>query len=76
MLLRLRSGARAHRSYRRQYREAYPFAEGTLHSPLLDRTNLKYFPDPKLAYVADRDGLPSWQQETDADIFERIGQGT
>jgi hypothetical protein len=32
----------------------------------------KYFPDPKLAYVADWDELPEWQRETDADIFERI----
>jgi len=34
----------------------------------------KHFPDPKPAYVADRDELPAWQQETDADIFERIEQ--
>lgn len=33
---------------------------------------LKYFPDPKPAYVADWDEMPQWQQETDADIFERI----
>lgn len=33
---------------------------------------LKHFPDPKPSYVADWDELPSWQQETDADIFERI----
>jgi len=26
------------------------------------------------AYVADWDELPQWQQETDADIFERIEQ--
>lgn len=32
----------------------------------------KHFPDPKPAYVADWDELPQWQQETDADIFERI----
>jgi hypothetical protein len=32
----------------------------------------KYFPDPKPGYVADWDELPQWQQETDADIFERI----
>lgn len=32
----------------------------------------KHFPDPKPAYVADWDDLPKWQQETDADIFERI----
>lgn len=32
----------------------------------------KHIPDPKPAYVADWDGLPGWQQETDADIFERI----
>jgi len=34
----------------------------------------KHFPDPKPAYVADWDELPPWQQETDADIFERIEQ--
>lgn len=32
----------------------------------------KHFPEPKPSYVADWDDLPSWQQETDADIFERI----
>jgi hypothetical protein len=32
----------------------------------------KHIPDPKPAYVADWDDLPEWQQETDADIFERI----
>ena len=31
--------------------------------------------DPKPAYVADWADLPKWQQETDADIFERIEQG-
>ena len=34
----------------------------------------KYFPDPKPSYVADWDDLPQWQQETDANIFERIEQ--
>jgi hypothetical protein len=34
----------------------------------------RHFPDPKPAYVADWDQLPGWQQETDADIFERIEQ--
>jgi hypothetical protein len=34
----------------------------------------KHFPDPKPAYVADWDQLPQWQQEADADIFERIEQ--
>ena len=34
----------------------------------------KHFPDPKPSYVADWDSLPTWQQETDADIFERINQ--
>jgi hypothetical protein len=34
----------------------------------------KHFPDPKPAYVADWDQLPSWQQQTDADIFEHIEQ--
>jgi hypothetical protein len=32
----------------------------------------KHIPDPKPSYVADWDQLPSWQQETDADIFELI----
>ncbi len=32
----------------------------------------RHFPDPKPSYVADWDALPAWQQETDADIFERI----
>jgi hypothetical protein len=36
----------------------------------------KHFPDPKPAYVADWDDLPAWQQETDADIFERIERET
>lgn len=31
-----------------------------------------HFDDPKPAYVADWEALPRWQQETDADIFERI----
>lgn len=34
----------------------------------------RHFPDPKPSYVADWGELPSWQQETDADIFERIEQ--
>jgi hypothetical protein len=32
----------------------------------------KHFGDPKSAYVADWPGLPEWQQETDADIFQAI----
>jgi hypothetical protein len=32
----------------------------------------KHFDDPKPSYVADWDDLPEWQQETNADIFERI----
>ena len=32
----------------------------------------RHFPNPKPAYIADWDELPTWQQETDADIFERI----
>lgn len=32
----------------------------------------KNIPEPKASYVADWDDLPTWQQETDADIFERI----
>lgn len=34
----------------------------------------KHIRDPKPSYVADWDELPQWQQETDADIFERIEQ--
>jgi hypothetical protein len=33
---------------------------------------LKHFPDPKPSYIADWDDLPPWQQETNADIFERV----
>lgn len=32
----------------------------------------KHIADPKPGYVADWDKLPDWQQETDADIFERL----
>ncbi|MEU4948073.1 hypothetical protein ACFYN3_41895 [Streptomyces lavendulae] len=32
----------------------------------------KHITDPKPGYVADWDKLPDWQQETDADIFERL----
>lgn len=32
----------------------------------------KHFNDPKPGYVADWADLPEWQQETDADIFEKI----
>ncbi|WP_329562527.1 hypothetical protein [Kitasatospora sp. NBC_01266] len=34
----------------------------------------KHIENPKPGYVADWDELPKWQQETDADIFERIEQ--
>jgi hypothetical protein len=34
----------------------------------------KHIPDPKPAYVADWDELPTWQQETNADIFICIEQ--
>ncbi|QQQ74781.1 hypothetical protein IOD16_27090 [Saccharothrix sp. 6-C] len=34
----------------------------------------RHFSDPKPSYVANWDELPAWQQETDADIFERIEQ--
>lgn len=34
----------------------------------------KHIPNPKPSYVADWNDLPKWQQETDADIFERIMQ--
>jgi hypothetical protein len=32
----------------------------------------KHIPDPKPGYVANWDDLPTWQQETDADIFDTI----
>jgi hypothetical protein len=32
----------------------------------------KHIPDPKPSYTADRDQLPQWQKETDADVFEHI----
>ena len=32
----------------------------------------KHIPDPKPGYVADWADLPQWQQETDADVFDRI----
>ena len=32
----------------------------------------RHFDDPKASYVAGWAELPTWQQETDADIFERI----
>ncbi|GAA2113625.1 hypothetical protein [Actinomadura alba] len=32
----------------------------------------KHFDDPKPSYVADWDAMPSWQQETNADIFAAI----
>lgn len=35
----------------------------------------KHIPSPKPSYVADWNDLPEWQQQTDADIFERIEQG-
>lgn len=34
----------------------------------------KHVADPKPSYVADWEDLPTWQQETDSDIFERIEQ--
>lgn len=33
-------------------------------------------PDPTAAYVADREALPEWQRETDADVFERMERET
>ena len=33
---------------------------------------LKHFSDPKPAYLADWEEMSTWQQETDADIFESI----
>lgn len=32
----------------------------------------KHFDEPKASYVADWPDLPTWQQETDADIFEAV----
>ncbi|MBA2284752.1 MAG: hypothetical protein H0W02_04670 [Ktedonobacteraceae bacterium] len=32
----------------------------------------KHFEQPKESYVSDWEHVPSWQQETDADIFEAI----
>ncbi len=32
----------------------------------------KHFAQPKESYIADWEQLPTWQQETDADIFETI----
>jgi hypothetical protein len=32
----------------------------------------KHFDAPKDSYVADWDHLPSWQRETDADVFESV----
>ncbi|UFQ15223.1 MULTISPECIES: hypothetical protein [Streptomyces] len=32
----------------------------------------RHFDEPKPGYVADWPDLPTWQQETDADIFEAI----
>ena len=32
----------------------------------------QHFDDPRPSYVAGWEGLPPWQRETDADIFERI----
>lgn len=34
----------------------------------------KHIDEPKPSYVADWEELPTWQRETDADIFERIEQ--
>jgi hypothetical protein len=36
----------------------------------------KHIDKPKPSYVADWDDLPEWQQQTDADIFERIERHT
>ncbi|MFC4005994.1 hypothetical protein ACFOY2_02085 [Nonomuraea purpurea] len=36
----------------------------------------KHIPEPKPSYVADWGGLPAWQRETDADIFDHIEQIT
>lgn len=32
----------------------------------------KHIPAPKPSYVTDWEGLPAWQKETDADIFDAI----
>ena len=34
----------------------------------------KHIPEPKPSYVAPWEQLPTWQRETDADIFESIEQ--
>jgi hypothetical protein len=34
----------------------------------------KHFEAPKASYVADWPDLPTWQQETDADIFEAVAR--
>lgn len=34
----------------------------------------KHVQSPKASYIADWVDLPEWQQQTDADIFERIEQ--
>jgi hypothetical protein len=36
----------------------------------------KHIPHSKPAYIADWDDLPTWQQQTDADIFEHIEQAS
>lgn len=36
----------------------------------------RFFPDPKPSYVADWESLPTWQQETDSDIFDAIAART
>ena len=41
----------------------------------LDRASLavyRHFPAPRPSYVAPWHQLPSWQRETDGDIFEAI----
>lgn len=35
----------------------------------------RHFDDPKPSYVADWNDLPSWQRETDSDIFDRVERG-
>lgn len=36
----------------------------------------KHFEDPKPSYVADWEAMPTWQQETDSDIFAAIASAT
>jgi hypothetical protein len=73
---RLRAGAELRRAVRWPHGQAEPRAEGPFVALCWIAQIYKHIPDPKPSYVADWDDLPQWQQETDADIFERIEQLT